>query len=107
MKSALSFGVKMSPNYLKVNVGLLVKLEQPEDMLAERIMSEQAVARMLALESNPRNHAILSLLYHTGLRAQELCSLQWRHVQPREESGQLAVFGKGKKTRFVLLDEET
>ena len=60
VKSALSFGVKMSPNYLKVNVGLLVKLEQPEDTLAERIMSEQAVARMLALESNPRNHAILS-----------------------------------------------
>jgi integrase/recombinase XerD len=60
VKSALSFGVKSG--YLKVNVGLLVKLEKLEDRLAERIMSEQDVARMLALETNKRNHAILTLL---------------------------------------------
>src|SRR5258708_2044650 len=50
VKSALSFGVRSG--YLKVNVGLLVKLEKLEDRLAERIMSEQDVARMLALETN-------------------------------------------------------
>jgi integrase/recombinase XerD len=105
VKSALSFGLKSG--YLKVNVGLLVKLEKLEDKLAERIMSEQAIARLLALETNKRNHAILVLLYRGGLRCAELCSLTWRNLQERDESGQIAVYGKGNKTRHVLLTQET
>jgi len=105
LKSCLSFAVKTG--YLQFNVGAAVKLPKGENRLAERIMSEQAVARMLAKEENPRNHAILALLYRAGLRAQEVCTLQWRHVQPRGEAGQLTIYGKGKKTRFVLLDQGT
>ena len=105
VKSALSFGVKTG--WLKVNIGIVVKLPKVEDTLAERIMSEQSIARMLAKEDNPRNHAILVLLYRAGLRAHELCNLQWRHLRERGEAGQIAIFGKGKKTRFVLLDKAT
>lgn len=105
VKSALSFGLKSG--YLSVNVGLLVKLEKIEDKLAERIMSESAIARLLALETNKRNHAILVLLYRAGLRCAELCSLTWRNLQERDAAGQIAVYGKGNKTRFVLLDEST
>lgn len=101
IKSALSFGVKSG--YLKVNVGLLVKLPKLENKLAERIMSEQAVARMLALETNTRNHAILALLYRAGLRCAELCSLTWRNMQERDATGQVSVYGKGGETRQVLL----
>jgi site-specific recombinase XerD len=105
VKSALSFGVKTG--YLTFNVGAVVKLPRLENTLAERIMSEQLLAKMFALETNPRNHAILILLYRAGLRAAELCSLTWSKLQARDEGGQVAVFGKGKKTRFVLLDEVT
>ena len=105
VKSALSFGVKSG--YLKVNVGLLMKLEKLEDRLAERIMSEQDVARMLALETNKRNHAILALLYRGGLRCEELCNLTWRNFAARDEAGQISVYGKGNKTRQVLLDPAT
>src|SRR5947209_4981911 len=105
VKSALSFGLKTG--YLVVNVGAVVKLPKIEDTLAERIMSEQQVARMLALEMNTRNHAILALLYRGGLRVSELCNLQWRHLTERSESGQIAVFGKGRKTRFIILDTST
>lgn len=105
VKSALSFGLKSG--YLAVNVGLLVKLEKLEDTLAERIMSEQAIARILALETNKRNHAILVLLYRAGLRCAELCSLTWRNLQERDEAGQITVYGKGNKTRAVLLSQET
>ena len=101
VKSCLSFAVKTG--YLQFNVGAVVKLTKVEDTLAERIMSEAQVARILALETHPRNRVLLSLLYHAGLRAQELCQLQWRHVQPRDDAGQLAIFGKGRKTRFVKL----
>jgi integrase/recombinase XerD len=105
VKSALSFGVKTG--YLKVNVGAVVKLPKLEDKLAERIMSESSVARMLALKMNRRNHAILALLYRAGLRVSELCNLTWRNLQERDEAGQITVFGKGKKTRHVLIDRET
>jgi integrase/recombinase XerD len=106
VKSALSFGLKSG--YLAVNVGLLVKLEKLEDTLAERIMSEQAIARMLALETNKRNHAILVLLYRGGLRCAELCSLTRHNLQERnEQTGQITVYGKGNKTRAVLLTQET
>lgn len=105
LKSLLSFGVKVG--YLTFNAGAVIKLPKLEDTLAERILSEQQVARMFALETNQRNHAILTLLYRAGLRASELCNLTWAKLQPREESGQIAIFGKGRKTRFILLDKET
>ncbi len=105
VKSALSFGVKTG--YLTFNVGAVVKLPKLENTLAERIMSEQLLAKMFALETSPRNHAILILLYRAGLRAAELCNLTWSKLQGRSEGGQVAVFGKGKKTRFVLLDQAT
>jgi len=106
IKSALSFGLKTG--YLSFNVGAVVKLPKKENTLAERIMSERQVYRMIDGETNTRNHAILTLLYYGGLRAAELCNLQWRHLQEREgAAGQVAIHGKGKKTRFVLLDPET
>jgi integrase/recombinase XerD len=105
VKSMMSFGLKTG--YLPVNVGAVVKLPKLEDKLAERIMGEQQVAKMFALENNPRNHAILVLLYRAGLRVSELCNLTWRNLQERDESGQVTVFGKGKKTRHVLLDQST
>src|SRR5207244_11795447 len=105
VKSALTFGVKSG--YLQVNVGLLVKLPRVENKLAERIMSEAQVARMLALESHPRNHAILVLLYRAGMRCEEVCSLTWRHLQERDQAGQVSIYGKGDKTRHVLIDVDT
>src|SRR5262249_49789423 len=60
--------------------------------------------RMLALESNPRNHALMTLLYYTGMRVSEVCNLCWRDVQPREGgAGQGTGFGKGGETRTILL----
>src|SRR5439155_12870649 len=53
---------------------------------------------------NPRNHAILRLLYHCGLRVSELVALRWRDLTVRENGeAQLTVFGKGKKTRYIVM----
>ena len=61
---------------------------------------------MIALETEPRNHAILSLLYYGGLRVSELCALRWRNLQVRDTSGQVTVYGKGSKTRVVVLPKQ-
>ncbi len=71
--------------------------------LGERILSEAEVQRLLALEPKPRNAALLRLAYGAGLRIAELCALTWRDVSARDEAGQITVFGKGGRTRVVLL----
>jgi site-specific recombinase XerD len=66
-------------------------------------LSEDDVLRMLALERNPRNRTLLRLLYLGGLRISEACDLRVRDLAPRDDAGQITVFGKGGKTRAVLL----
>ena len=46
-----------------------------------------------------RDHAVLELLYSSGLRVSELCHTRWRDLDP--DQGLLRVTGKGNKTRIV------
>jgi integrase/recombinase XerD len=101
IKSLLSFGHKIG--VLSENVGLQMRSPKAKDCLHERILSEQEIQTMIALETNQRNRVILLLLYSGGLRVSELCQLTWKDLKPRGESGQVTVLGKGNKTRTVLL----
>jgi integrase/recombinase XerD len=105
IKSLLSFGHQLG--YLPFDVGRPIKLPGQKNRLAERILLETDVQRMLALESQTRNHALLRLLYSAGLRVSELCALSWRDAQERGDAGQVVVYGKGGKTRSVLLSTAT
>jgi integrase/recombinase XerD len=64
--------------YVPFDVGRPVPLPAVKDRLAERIMSEAEMQRLLWLETNPRNAAMLRLFYLAGLRLSELCALTWR-----------------------------
>jgi len=101
VKSLLSFGHKTG--YLPVNVGAAIRLPKVKGTLAERILGIDDVLRMLALERNSRNKALLRLLYLGGLRIGEACGLRGRDLAARDDAGQVTVFGKGGKTRAVLL----
>ena len=105
VKSLLAFAHRLG--YLPYDVGAPLPVPGRKNSLAERILSEAEVHRMLALEANPRNGVLLRLLYAAGLRVSELCALQWRDLQPRGEGGQVTVYGKGNKTRAVLLTKTT
>jgi integrase/recombinase XerD len=88
-------------------VGPPLQLPKVKDTLAERIVTQSTIHRILALEADKRNHALLRLLYSAGLRVSELCVLKWKDCIEREEGVQLTVFGKGGKTRYVLISNET
>ncbi len=101
VKSLLSFGHKTG--YLPVNVGAAIRLPPVKHTLAERILDVDAVLHLLALERHPRDKALLRLLYLGGLRISEACGLRGRDMAVRDDAGQVTVFGKGGKTRAVLL----
>jgi integrase/recombinase XerD len=102
IKSLFAFGHRLG--YLPFDTARPLRLPVLRDRLAERILSEAEVQRMLAHERQPRNLAILFLLYGSGVRVSECCGLKWRDTQERAEGGgQITVLGKGGKTNTILL----
>jgi integrase/recombinase XerD len=101
VKSLLTFGQRTG--FLILNVGAALKLPPRKDTLAERILDEAEVHTLLAREPGHRNRVLLRLLYRAGLRVSEIAGLSWRDLHARDEGGQITVFGKGGKTRTVLL----
>jgi integrase/recombinase XerD len=101
IKSLIKFAHRIG--YVPFDTAAPVQLPIAQDRLAERIISEFDVQRLLGLERHPRNAMILQVLYITGIRISELAGLCWRDLTPRDDGGQLSVMGKGSKTRPILL----
>jgi len=101
IKSLLSFGHETG--YLPFNVGSAVKLRPNRDSLAQRILEESEVVKLIEAAPVGRDRVLLKLLYVSGIRVSELCGLKWCDALPRTESGQITVFGKHGKTRTILL----
>ncbi len=102
VKSLFSFGHELG--VLPFNVAKLARFPKVRDCLSEKILSESEVQLLFELEAKGRNRAILRLLYSGGLRVSELCGLKWKDLKARGGGGgQATVFGKGEKTRVVLL----
>ena len=115
VKSLFGFGHRLG--YLPFDVGRVVKRPKLKDTLAERILSEGDVHRLFATANQPaavkctplqekrarRNYVLLRLLYTAGLRVDEVAHLAWRDLRERGDAGQVTAYGKGGKTRVVLL----
>jgi integrase/recombinase XerD len=101
VKSLLSFAHETG--YLPYNVGAAVKLRPHRDSLAQRILEESAVAKVIEAAAEGRDRVLLKLLYVSGVRVSEVCGLKWCDALARPRGGQITVFGKGGKTRTVLL----
>lgn len=101
VKSLLAFGCKLG--HLPHDAGSALLLPKLKDRLSERIISEAETQRLLQLEPNARNNALLRLIYGGGLRISEACALTWRDLRGTKTGGIANVFGKGGKTRTVLV----
>ena len=84
-----------------------VKIKTPkvQQKQAHRILSEVEVMRLIeATKGNARNHALVRLLYNSGMRVSEVCGITWNDCIDRDELGvQITVIGKGNKQREVLV----
>jgi site-specific recombinase XerD len=105
VKSLFSFAQKIG--YIQFNPAAAIQGPKIKSTLAGRILTEAQVHQLLALGPHPRNRVLLRVMYAAGLRVSEVCGLKWRDTQERDGAGQITVFGKGGKTRVVLLSSET
>lgn len=103
IKSLFSFAHRTG--YLTFNPGAALRTRPARDALAQRILTEQEVARMIEAATPGRDRVLLRLLYASGVRVSEAAALEWRDIEPRGAAGQISVFGKGGRTRQVLLGE--
>ena len=82
----------------------LIKTEKKIPKVAELDDLVRLIEFPIKFERNPviakRNHAMLEVIFSTGLRISELVNLKKHQI---DKEGKIFVMGKGKKERFVYL----
>ncbi|MFB2768570.1 tyrosine-type recombinase/integrase [Pelatocladus sp. BLCC-F211] len=103
IKSLWSFATKL--NYTRFNVAAALKIPKGQQSLAGRILKQTEVLKLVERGAKPgRDRALLKLMYATGMRVSEICSLKWGDFHERDSGEvQVTVLGKGEKLRTVLV----
>ena len=104
LRSFLKFLIKNDVQTLEPTKIDLPKTESRSLKFLEREQVEQLVTSVdTSKEEGIRDRAILELLFSTGLRVSELCSLNVQQINlERREFG---IIGKGRKSRIVFVSD--
>jgi site-specific recombinase XerD len=105
LRSYIKYLLEMDyPSPLPPEAIKLVKTEKRHPQVAELDSLIRVIEAPTLLEKKPkialRNRAILEILFATGMRISELCSLSRSQI---DNSGRIFITGKGRKQRFVYL----
>jgi integrase/recombinase XerD len=101
VKSLLGFAQKVG--YLQFNVGAATKAPKAKQTLANRILSEGEVLKLIDAAQPGRDKTMLKLIYATGIRVSEAIGLTWSDLSAKGNGGQATIYGKGSSTRVVLI----
>ena len=101
IKSLLTYCYEVG--YLPINVGKRVKPPNPKQGLSQRILDNHEVEKLIRATSPGRDRLLFSLIYACGLRVSEICALTWDDLTSRDDGGQALIYGKGQKSRIVLI----
>ncbi len=85
---------------VEINPALDIRYPGPRRTLPS-FLSKEEMERMLGQDLSSRDRAIIELLYGTGMRASEICSLNVRDLNMFDET--VRVKGKGGKERILPL----
>jgi integrase/recombinase XerD len=108
VKSLLTYAHKLG--FTPFNGGVTIKVRAHTSSrgasIAKRILTETEVALLIRAARTKRDRVLIEVAYAGGLRVSELVGLSWADVLPRDKGQvQLAVMGKGRKQRQVLLPD--
>ena len=92
---------KITTNPAKV-VKLIPLIKSPPRQISDG--EESAIVSAVTNYGSIRDRTIIILMFHTGLRAAEVCHLKSEHIHLRKRSGYLQVYGKRNKYREVALN---
>ncbi len=96
----------------KIAENIASLLETPKIwQLIPEVLTVQEIEQLLNMpdqnsEKGIMDRAILEVLYASGLRVSELCSLKYYEVKESIKSGYLKVLGKGSKERIVPINKQ-
>lgn len=76
----------------------------PKEATPPRHLSDDEEEALVAAVNALRDQTIIILLLHTGLRAQELCTLTRQQIHLSKRNGTLRIIGKRKKVREIPLN---
>ena len=99
VKSLFSYGHRCG--YLRFNVAVALR-NKPVVATSDRSLSYDAVMRMYRACSNPMERVVIKVLYLTGARSAELCTLTRASVTKTSRGGRLQIVGKGARVRMDL-----
>jgi integrase/recombinase XerD len=100
------FAWLLSSGQIKHDPAKVVKLVGEEATAPRHLddQEEQALVATVTETGNARDRANIILMLHTGLRAQEVCSLTRHQVKLGKRSGTIIVHGKRNKYREIPLN---
>jgi len=75
-------------------IGLKVLKGEKKDNRKPEVLEEEEVLKMVESAKNPRDKAMISLLYEAGLRVGELATLKWKDVTWTDFGARVKVSGK-------------
>lgn len=106
-KNALSsfFSFAAKAGYLPRNPALALDNLKTPDRIYSKVLSREQVEQMVLKEPIARNRLIIQVLYLTGLRVEELCSLKRSSFHSSNNGWLMVVEGKGRKVRSLHLPE--
>ena len=100
IKSLLTYGQKTG--YLLYNVGSAVSADNAKDNLASKLLTKEE-RNALIDQAQGRDRVLLRFMIASGVRVSELVNLTWDDLSSNGTGGQATIFGKGSKTRTVLI----
>ena len=100
------FGWASQRHIITYDPSVAVKLVGQEESAPRHLddQEEQALVAAATKAGNLRDHVLIVLLLHTGLRAREICRLRRDQVKLGKRSGLLEIIGKRNKYREVPLN---
>jgi integrase/recombinase XerD len=103
VRSLLTYG--HHEGSLRTNAGALLKLPVPPDRRAEHRLSDAQIQELLDAARPPRDHALLRLLYVSGLTVSEAVALNWGDLEACGPRGRVRVVGRGRMRVLWLLTD--